>query len=488
MASATFFVFFAIVLTNQQKCLVIGAGPSGLVAAHSLLKFGYDVTIIESSEKIGGMCQSIHLFNQTVDLGPHRFFSSDKIINDYFHEIIGEDFTTVNRQTRIYYKNRFFDYPLKVGNVLSNLGIFQIAGILISYALVRVNPPKETNTFEEWVVAKFGRKLFNIFFKTYTEKLWGIPCSKIDAQWASQRIKKLSLWEAVKAAFIGNIGNKHKTLVDQFAYPVYGTGAFYKKIENKIIELGGEIILNTKVTHLKKENNQIIGIELSDGRELKADYFISTMPLTHLVNNTNDVPNEILDRVNKLYFRNTTLVYCEINNLSLFTDNWIYVHSPEVQHGRITNFRNWCPSLYGESKNSILCLEYWSFDDDEFWQSSDQVIFELANKELTKLNLLPEDSKILNNHVVRIPKCYPVYETGYMENLQPIVDYLQGIDNLFPIGRYGSFKYNNQDHSILMGLLVAKEIATGESQNLWDINSDSDYQEDAEYNLSGYKN
>ncbi len=487
MAQATFFVFFANVLTNQKKCLVIGAGPSGLVAAHSLLKFGYDVTIIESSNAIGGMCQSKHIFNQTVDLGPHRFFSSDKIINDYFREIIGEDFTTVNRQTRIYYKNRFFDYPLKVGNVLSNLGIFQIAGILISYGLVRINPPKETNTFEEWVVAKFGRKLFNIFFKTYTEKLWGIPCSKIDAQWASQRIKKLSLWETVKAAFIGNIGNKHKTLIDQFAYPVNGTGAFYKKIENNIDKLGGEIILNTKVVHLKKEKNQIKSIELSDGRKLKADYFISTMPLTHLVNNTNDIPNEILDKVNKLYFRNTTLVYCEINNSSLFTDNWIYVHSPEVQHGRITNFRNWCPSLYRESKNSILCLEYWSFENDQFWLASDEELFELANKELRTLNLLPENSEILNNHVVRIPKCYPVYETGYMNNLQPVVDYLKGINNLFPIGRYGSFKYNNQDHSILMGLLVAKEIATGEKQNLWEINSDSDYQEDAEYNLSGYK-
>ena len=472
----------------MKTAIIIGAGPTGLTATHQLLKNGYNVTLIESSDSIGGMSKSFQLWEQTVDLGPHRFFSSDKIINDYFHEIIGEDFTTVNRQTRIYYKNRFFDYPLKVGNVLSNLGIFQIIGILISYALIRVNPPKETNTFEEWVVSKFGKKLFNIFFKTYTEKLWGIPCTKIDAQWASQRIKKLSLWEAVKAAFIGNIGNKHKTLVDQFAYPVNGTGAFYKKIEAEIIKLGGKIILNTKVVKVNKENNEISSIELMDGTKIEADYFVSTMPLTHLVNNTNNVPTEIIERVNKLYFRNTTLVYCEVNNSSLFTDNWIYVHSPEVQHGRITNFRNWCPSLYGNSENSILCLEYWSFDDDDFWKSTDETLYELANRELKKLNLLPDGAKILNNHVVRIPKCYPVYETGYMENLQPVIDYLESINNLFPIGRYGSFKYNNQDHSILMGLLVAKEIATGEKQNLWEINSDSDYQEDAEYNLSGYKN
>lgn len=488
MAKVTFFVFFVPNLKNPKTCLIIGAGPSGLVTAHCLLKKGYEVLLIESSNRIGGMCKSLQIFNQTVDLGPHRFFSSDKIINDYFNEIIGEDFTTVNRQTRIYYKNRFFDYPLKVGNVLSNLGIFQIAGILISYALVRINPPKETNTFEEWVVSKFGRKLFNIFFKTYTEKLWGIPCTKIDAQWASQRIKKLSLWEAVKAAFIGNIGNKHKTLVDQFAYPVNGTGAFYKKIEAEIKQMGGKILLNTKVVKLNKEDNQITNIELMDGSKIEANHFISTMPLTHLVNNTNNVPSEIINRVNKLYFRNTTLVYCEIDNPSLFTDNWIYVHSPEVKHGRITNFRNWCPSLYGNSENSILCLEYWSFDEEDFWKSSDKSLYELANRELKTLNLLPPGAKILNNHVVRIPKCYPVYETGYMDNLQPVINYLESIDNLYPIGRYGSFKYNNQDHSILMGLLVAKEIATGEKQNLWEINSDSDYQEDAEYNLSGYKN
>jgi len=487
VAQATFFRFFVHNLKNIKSCLVIGAGPSGLVTAHSLLKSGYNVTILESSGNIGGMCQSINIFDQTVDLGPHRFFSSDKIINDYFHEVIGVDFTTVNRQTRIYYNNRFFDYPLKVGNVLSNLGILQIIGILMSYALVRIGPPKNTKTFEEWVVSKFGKKLFNIFFKTYTEKLWGIPCTKIDAQWASQRIKKLSLWEAVKAAFIGNIGNKHKTLVDQFAYPINGTGAFYKKIEREITKMGGKILLNTKAVKLYQENNKIKSVELLDGSNIEADCFVSTMPLTHLVSNTTDVPAEIIDRVNRLYFRNTTLVYCEINNSSLFTDNWIYIHSPEVQHGRITNFRNWCPSLYGKSENTILCLEYWSFDYDDFWSYSDESLHKLANKELKILNLLPDGAKILNNHVVRIPKCYPVYETDYMDNLQPVIDYIEGIDNLYPIGRYGSFKYNNQDHSILMGLLVAKEIKTGEKQNLWEINSDSDYQEDAEYNLSGYK-
>ena len=325
-----------------------------------------------------------------------------------------------------------------------------------------------------------------MFFKSYTEKLWGISCNQIDADWASQRIKKLSLWEALISSIKGNKNNKHKTLVDVFAYPHKGTGSIYNEIAQRFENLGGKIIFEQKIETFIKQDSKITEIITQKGESYKADWIVSTMPMTSLIKGLSNVPQEVLDYTQKLYFRNTTLVYLEINNNELFPDNWIYVHSPEVTHGRITNFRNWCPTLTNGKNTSILCLEFWSFDSDSLWQKSDEYLSELAHKELLTLKLISENDRVLNSKVIKIPKCYPVYETGYMENLNPIIDYLNTVSNLKLIGRYGSFKYNNQDHSILMGLLLAKEIHTGVDQKLWDINTDSDYQESTEFNLSGY--
>lgn len=471
----------------SKSVIVIGAGPAGLTAAYELVKKGYSVEVLESSNEVGGMARSFELFGQIVDCGPHRFFSSDKIVNDLFHEIIEEDYTLVNRLTRIYYRNKFFDYPLKLGNVLKNLSPFQIVSMLWSYAYQRLKPKKELKSFEDWVTDKFGKKLFSIFFKTYTEKLWGIPSDKIDSDWAAQRIKKLSMYEAVKAAIFGNKGNKHKTLVDQFAYPKNGTGALYTKMASLIIAKGGNIRYNTRIQSIEVSGFHVKSITDTNGTTYTADHIVSTMPLTHLLSGMTEIDTNVLEQSKKLYFRNTTLVYLEIDSVNLFPDNWIYVHSPEVQHGRITNFRNWCPSINKDKNTTIICMEYWSFDHEELWNYSDETLQELAAKEIRMLNLISNDSKILNTAVVKIPKCYPVYETGYMEYLQPVIDYLVKFDNLHPIGRYGAFKYNNQDHSILMGILIAKQLESGKDQKLWSINTDSDYQEETEINLTGYQ-
>jgi len=325
-----------------------------------------------------------------------------------------------------------------------------------------------------------------MFFKTYSEKLWGIRCDQIDSDWAAQRIKKLSLYEAVKAAIFGNKGNKHKTLVDQFAYPNHGTGEVYEKMARSIVNKGGEILFNKKIKNIDVLDKTVQSLTDENGIVYTADIIISTMPLTLLLQGMSEIDQGILDLSKKLYFRNTTLVYLEVDSNKLFPDNWIYVHSPEVKHGRITNFRNWCPTINKEKDTTILCMEFWSFDHEELWGYSDEQLSELAAKEIRTLNLIQSSSKILNTSVMRIPKCYPVYETGYMENLQPVIDYLKGFKNLYPIGRYGSFKYNNQDHSILMGILIARQIDTGRDQNLWSINTDSDYQEETEINLTGY--
>lgn len=458
--------------------IVIGAGPAGLAAAYQLIKNNVQVEVFEASPFVGGMSRSFDLWDQRVDLGPHRFFSKDPRINAFFDELIKEDFTQVQRLTRIFYNKNFFDYPLKIFNVLGNLSLVTITGILYYYAKQRVFPIKNPDTFEKWVTNRFGKKLYTIFFKYYTEKLWGIPCSKIDADWAAQRIKGLSLFEAVWSAFKGNRGNKHKTLVDEFSYPKNGTGTLYERAAEYVIENGGIIHKNTPIQNIVIEDGVCTGVVTKDGERYSADHVISSMPLTYLLHGINDVPEEVLRAVDKLYFRNTILVYLEINRKDLFEDNWIYVHSPEVKHGRITNFRNWCLSLNRGKETTILCLEFWAFNSDAIWKEDDQYLGDLAIKELKTLKLIEETEVVENTKIVRVPKCYPVYEIGYRSHLDVIENYLSGINKLTPIGRYGAFKYNNQDHSILMGILAAENIVNNTHVDLWKINTDTEYQED----------
>ena len=465
---------------NKKQIIIIGAGPAGLSAAYKLSETGCKVKVFEAGEHVGGLARSFSLWGQTVDCGPHRFFSSDKIVNDFFFEVVKNDFIKVNRLTRIYYKYKFFYYPLKVGNVLVNLNVFEVFSILWSYAMQRINPIKNPTTFEEWVVNKFGRKLFNIFFKNYSEKLWGIPCSRIDADWAAQRIKNFSLFEAVKSALIGDGNKKHKTLVDEFAYPTQGTGMIYQNMSQAVNNFGGEVKLKTAVKRILLDNHKAIGVELMNGEKHLADEIISTMPLTLMVKGLENIPTAVSTACDKLFFRNTILVYLEVDAVDLFPDNWIYVHNPDVKHGRITNFRNWSPELYGNKKTTILCLEYWCFNEDEIWNQDEKYFHQLASDEIRKTGLVKSETIILNSYTLKLPRCYPVYETGYMQHINIIKNYLDGISNLRVIGRYGSFKYNNQDHSMLMGILAAKEITEGKSHHLWNVNTDSDYQEEAE--------
>ncbi len=473
-------------MESKKSVIVIGAGPAGLSTAHQLAKSGMQVTLIEAGPTVGGLARSFDLWGQRVDCGPHRFFSSDKIVNDYFSEIVKDDFTLVNRLTRIYYRNKFFFYPLQPLNALSNLPPFTVLHILVSYALQRLSPIKNPITLEEWVTNRFGYKLYSIFFKNYTEKLWGIPCTKIDADWAAQRIKKLSLFEAIKSALFGDKEQKHKTLVDQFAYPNDGTGMIYERIAEEFKKCGGILKLSSPVRRVvQTAEGKVTGVECVDGTMLNADNVISTMPLTQMVKGLQACPPSVQSACDSLYFRNTILVYVEVEAENLFPDNWIYVHSPDVLHGRITNFRNWCPQINRDKKTTILCCEYWCFDNDDIWKKSEQEMGELAKEELLKLKLIKPEHKVLNHYLLHIPKCYPVYEIGYMKNVSVIKNYLDTIPNLMVIGRYGSFKYNNQDHSILMGLLAARQLVSGRNEHLWNINTDSEYQEQGEVE---YKN
>ncbi len=461
----------------SKKVAVIGAGPAGITAAYELAKLGVEVDLYEASDSVGGLSKSIKLWNQTVDIGPHRFFSNDTRVNKIWLEVVGRDYKMVNRLTRVYYKRKFFFYPVKLFNALKNLGLIEATQSAFSFFKEKIIPTKDKGTFETWVTQRFGKRLYEIFFKAYTEKLWGIKCTDLDSDFAAQRIKKLSLWEAFKSAILKGSSKKHKTLVDVFAYPIHGTGMIYIRMAEYIKSKGGNVFLKTPIEKIITENKTAKAIQLADGTVKDYDVVVSSMPLTLMVSRLPDVPQNIIDNCKQLKFRNTILVYLNVNGTDLFPDNWLYINSDDVKTGRITNFRNWVPQLYGNEKTSILVMEYWCYDEDEIWKEDNGKLIELAKQEI-KITGLTKDAEILDGHVYRIPRCYPVYSTGYKEQLKPVEDYLKTLINVIPIGRYGSFKYNNQDHSILMGFLAAENIVKGTNHNLWEINTDYEsYQE-----------
>lgn len=470
----------------MKKIAVIGAGPAGLTAAYELSKRNYQVDVFESQDGVGGMSRTIELWDCLVDLGPHRFFSSDKQINELWLEMAGDDYRMIDRQTRIFYKNRLFHYPLKPLNAFKNLGLYETLRCVASYGRQKISPITLEGDFESWVTRRFGKRLFLIFFKRYSEKLWGVKCTELDADFAKQRIKKLSLYEAIKNSFSGDSA-QHKTLVDQFAYPLAGTGMIYERMAEQVAKRNGRIFLKTKVKRVLVNDGTAEGLELEDGSRLTYDGIVSTMPLTNLTNTIEKVPAAIKESLAKLKFRNTILVYLLVDGEALFTDQWLYVHSPELLAGRITNFRNWSPELYRHSKKTILALELWCNSEDEIWTYPDEKLIDIAREDLKKTGLA-RGNAIEDGFVFRVPKCYPVYSRGYAEALVPVQEYLSGIKGLYPIGRYGSFKYNNQDHSILMGMLAARKIDGEKDIDLWEINTDyENYQESTIITETGLK-
>lgn len=459
--------------------MIIGAGPAGLSCAYELTKQGVEVEIFESAPQVGGLCRTFELWGQKVDVGPHRFFSSDPRVVAYWRQFTGPDPVSVRRMTRILYRGNFFDYPLKLMSLVRSLSIVELFRCGASYLLQKLKPPRaEPSTFAEWVTERFGSRLFNIFFKTYTEKVWGIPCAEIDSSWASQRIKSLSVGSIIRNLLRIGGAQGPRTLLDRFIYPQNGAGSVYENMAKECQKLGVKVHLSKPVREfLRDERGNMSGVRLSDGQVVSGSAVVSTMPLTLAIQGLGDVPSKVSEAASRLFFRNTVLVYLEIDSTDLFQDNWIYIHSPELQHGRITNFRNWSPGLSGSAKTTILCLEYWCFDSDALWQSTDAELKTLATSELRKTGLLPENIRVLNAHTLKVRRSYPVYQRGFAEHLNVIQEYLDSVVGLITIGRAGSFKYNNQDHSILMGLMAADQLLTQKNQNLWNVNSDQEYQE-----------
>ena len=505
-----------------KKVLIIGAGVAGLSAGRVLAENGYAVEIYELDSSVGGMSKSLNMFNQIVDIGPHRFFSKDERLNDFWSAHTNGQSEKVSRLTRIFYNKKFFYYPLRGFDALFKLGIFESMLCVMSFIKAKIKPFRG-DSFESWVANAFGYRLYSIFFKSYTQKLWGIECKDLDSDFARQRIKGLNLYEAIKSAFLGDKNKKHKTLVDEFSYPKKGCGVVYENMAKEIIAWGGKIICNAEVQGIITHDKKAIGIRTKSG-DIYGDIVISTAPFRDMVLSLDELDSDIKSLAQNLKFRNTILVYVEVDcenhikfnggksevfcddlrgfqaqnkgvtkkvtteiecaestqstqKTKLFKDNWIYVHSKNIATGRITNFANWTKDLRCGRSESILCLEYWANDDEQLWNISDDEIIKIAKNDLLDSALVAESSQIKRTQTLKIHKSYPVYERGYKANLNKIYDALDRFRDLYFIGRNGAFKYNNQNHSLLMGLKCADKILGQTNANLWEINTDYDYQE-----------
>lgn len=471
---------------EEHLIVVAGGGPAGLTAAYQLTQNGRECLVVEAGPEVGGMCRSLSLWGQTVDLGPHRFFTTDPIIERIWKEVLGGEFHLVKRVTRIFYLGRFFDYPLRLGNVFNGLGIRESARCFLSYLKSRIFS-RSGITFEDWVVARFGRHLFEIFFKAYSEKLWGLVCGELHADFAAQRIQGLSFLEAVKRAVGWRTG--HRTLADCFFYPNKGTGEVYRRMRMEIEKNGGKVRLNLPIQKIILREGSVEGVRFANGEDVRCKHLISSIPLTQLITMFEpEPPATVLEAAAKLLFRSTVIIYLKFDGPAPFPDQWIYVHDPEVAVGRITNYSNWGGVGVLPSAQTILSFEYWCGQEDRAWHRTDAEWIALARSEFKKMgsSLWPNPPLISGEFVYRIPFCYPVYSTDYKMNLAPVIEYLRTVRNLLVIGRPGAFKYNNQDHSLLMGWLAARRIQEGIDIDLWSVNTGSSYQETGRLRIPTY--
>ena len=471
---------------KSDKVIIIGAGPAGLTAAFELNKLGKKSIILESSDSIGGISQTVNYKGNRFDIGGHRFFSKVKYVNEIWSEILEDDLLTRPRLSRIHYNGKFFDYPLKPLNALKHLGPFEAVRVGLSYAKTIVFPSKVEKSFEDWVVNRFGRRLFEIFFETYTEKVWGISCKEISSDWAAQRIKNLSLKSAVTNAILGaskSNGEIVTTLIEQFKYPRLGPGMMWEKCVQILDSEGSYTHMNQRANKVYIQNNQVTGIGLSlksgDSKMISSAQYISSMPLRELILSMEPLPEEnIVTAAKELRYRDYLTVVLIVNKKEVFPDNWIYIHSPQVKLGRIQNYKNWSGEMVENSDYTVLGLEYFLWEKDEEWEWSNEKLIELGHKECQEIGIL-ESEEVVDATVIRMKKAYPVYDHNYTKNVTVIKDYINQISNLQTIGRNGQHRYNNQDHSMMTGVYAARNIL-GANYDVWSVNVEKEYHEEGD--------
>ncbi len=478
-------------MSVDAEVFVIGAGPAGLTTAYCLTKDMSSVLVIEKDPVyVGGISRTVRYKDFLFDIGGHRFFSKSKEVVDLWQEILPDDFIERPRLSRIYYGGKFYSYPLNAFEALRNLGIFKSAACMLSFAWAKVFPISEARTFHQWVRNQFGEKLFSIFFKTYTEKVWGMSCDAISADWAAQRIKGLDLGVAVfnalkRALLPKGFGRKGgpvvKTLIESFQYPRRGPGMMWETAARKITERGGKILMGRELQRLSFDKaNGIWTIEVStvDGNTetFTANHIVSSAPARELVEKIAPTPMAVL-HARALRYRDFLTVALMVQKPNLFPDNWIYIHDPAVQVGRVQNFRSWSPEMVPEGM-SCLGLEYFCFEGDGLWNAPDADLIALAKKEVAHIGLIAA-SDVVDACVVRQPKAYPVYDDAYRHNVEMIRLNLEtDYPTLHMVGRNGMHKYNNQDHAMMTAMLTAKNILAGKRVfDIWDVNEDAEYHE-----------
>lgn len=523
---------------NKKVAIIFGAGPAGLTAAYELATKGIKPIVFEATSAIGGISQTINYKGNRIDIGGHRFFSKSDVVMDWWAKFLptekfknseseiqlkyrGQEktFTTSNtnpdplvtdrvmlvrsRLSRIYYLGKFFNYPVKLeSQTIKNLGLLRIIKIGFSYLFARMLPKKE-RSLEEFYINRFGKELYKTFFKSYTEKVWGVPVNQIAPDWGAQRVKGLSISKTLIHAFksIKNTNSKstdisqkniETSLIEYFLYPKFGPGQMWETVAEKMVELGGELNLNSRVTKLKTSGQQIVSITVSNkltgySYEVSGDYFISTMPINELIECLShvEIPERVKEISKKLPFRDFMTVGLLLKKLKVtnpdgtqIKDNWIYIQEPNVLLGRLQIFNNWSPYLVADPSTTWVGLEYFVTQGDNLWSMDDADMVKFAGEELAKIGII-ETSDILDGTVIRIPKTYPAYFGAY-ESFDEVRSYIDRFENLFLIGRNGMHRYNNQDHSMLTAMKAVENIISGitSKDNIWSVNVEQEYHEE----------
>ena len=467
---------------GADRILIIGAGPAGLTAAYELTRRGRTATVLESDSIVGGISRTEQRDGWRFDIGGHRFFTKVKAVEEVWREILpDEDFLVRPRLSRIFYRGKLFDYPLKPINALRSLGLRESTLCVLSYAWARVRPPRDQTSFEGWTTARFGRRLYRIFFKTYTEKVWGVPATEIKADWAAQRIKNLSLMKAVLNAVRPKPNQTEiTTLIEEFRYPKYGPGMMWERA-HELVEAGGsKVIMETRVTGVHHRDGRAVAVTAeTDGvaTRYEASHVISSMPLGALVRAMDPpAPPEVLAAADGLRYRDFLTVALVVPEDAGFPDNWIYVHSPDVRLGRIQNFGSWSPYLVKDGR-TCLGLEYFVFEGDDLWVRSDEDLVELGKHELETLGLVPA-AKVESGYVIRMPKAYPMYDDEYKGHVSTMRTWMaKAVPNVHAVGRNGMHRYNNQDHSMYTAMLAVDNIF-GADHDTWNVNVEAEYHEE----------
>lgn len=486
----------------QTHVVIIGAGPAGLTAGYLLAKENIRVTVLEANPlQVGGIARTPTYKGYSFDIGGHRFFSKAKEVEALWTEILPNDMLDRPRSSRIFYRQQFFSYPLKAFEALRKLGLVESISCMLSYLKAKLFPIKKTISFSDWVTNHFGKRLFNIFFKTYTEKVWGMSCEEISADWAAQRIKGLSLTSAIANAIFPKTWVKRKdqavikTLINTFRYPRKGPGMLWEACAEKIKNLGGNIFLGCEVYYCEyqaKENQWLLRYKTKGDQthQITATHVISSAPLRDVVVDylSPKLEADVLSQASQLQYRDFLIVVLILKDRKLFSDNWIYVHDAKVDVARIQNFKSWSNEMVPDDNTCCYGLEYFCFDKDKLWSLPDGELIQKASQELVQLGLAHADD-ILDGCVVRQNKAYPVYDNHYQARVDLIRRELEEkFPSLYLVGRNGMHKYNNQDHAMMTAMLTVKNIVAGEKKyDVWQVNQDAEYHEAGSAGASGLR-